>query len=501
VLQRVSLRVRLILGIIVLAAVGLAVADVATYSSLRSFLVRQTDTSLDAAHQSVSGALFHAPRGGGGAENPPPPRASGDAPDVGMGPLTTAARGDYIELRRLDGTVLHAGLAPQFEGSKAPSPPNLPKLISLPPAPAGLDRVRYFTVSAKSGDGRYRVRASIEAQAPNDILIVAAPLNGVDGTLHHLLLIELLVTGAVLAGIGLVGMWVIRLGLRPLAAIGTTASKIAAGDLSQRVERAEDRTEVGRLGLALNAMLGRIESAAEARDASLRALEASERKLRRFVADASHELRTPLAAVRAYAELFTRGAADRPADLARSMQGITRESERMSLLVDDLLLLAHLDEGRPLAEDTIALDTLLAEAVETAQAVEPERPIELETVPVTITGDGHRLRQAVDNLLANIRAHTPPGSAVRVTLSRTEDAIVIAVTDSGPGLSPEQTAHVFERFYRADESRARTSGGAGLGLAIVAAVAEAHGGRAIVEAAPGGGASFRIELPLDGRAT
>jgi two-component system, OmpR family, sensor kinase len=495
--KRVSLRVRLIVGIVVLAAAGLAAADAATYSSLRSFLVDQTDSSLNAAHQSVEGALFHNPSGGA----PPPPGDTGNAPNVGMGPLTAAARGDYIELRRLDGTVIRSGLTPQFEGDKTLSPPRLPRLITLPSAPAGLDRVRYFTASATNGDGRYRVRASIEPQAPKDILIVAAPLSGVDGTLHRLLLIELLVTGLVLAGIGLVGIWVIRLGLRPLAAIGTTASKIAAGDLSQRVERADDRTEVGKLGLALNAMLGRIESAAEARDASLRALEASERKLRRFVADASHELRTPLAAVRAYAELFTRGAAERPGDLARSMQGITRESERMSLLVDDLLLLAHLDEGRPLAGDTVELDTLLLEAVETAQAVEPERPIELETVPVTITGDRHRLRQAVDNLLANVREHTPPRSTVRVTLSRNDEAIEIAVADSGPGLSPEQTDHVFERFYRADESRARASGGAGLGLAIVAAVAAAHGGRAAVGAAPGGGARFRIELPLDGPVT
>ena len=190
---------------------------------------------------------------------------------------------------------------------------------------------------------------------------------------------------------------------------GKTAAAIAAGDLSRRVERDDERTEVGRLGLSLNAMLARIES-------SFRAQEASERKLRRFVADASHELRTPLAAVRAYAELYGRGAAERPDDLERSMRGISRESERMSLLVDDLLLLARLDDGRPLARDPVTLDEVVAEAVETAQAVDPERPIELVAERAVVVGDRDRLRQIVDNLLANVRAHTPPGAPVVVTV-------------------------------------------------------------------------------------
>jgi two-component system, OmpR family, sensor kinase len=176
------------------------------------------------------------------------------------------------------------------------------------------------------------------------------------------------------------GLWVVRIGLRPLDAIGSTAATIAGGDLSRRVERSDSHTEVGRLGLALNAMLGQIESA-------FRAKEASERRLRRFVADASHELRTPLAAVRAYAELFARGADRRPDDLARAMQGITRESERMSLLVDELLLLARLDEGRPLEPRAVQLEELVREAVDTARALDPERPIDVElhraAVPAT----------------------------------------------------------------------------------------------------------------------
>ena len=281
----------------------------------------------------------------------------------------------------------------------------------------------------------------------------------------------------------------IRLGLRPLTAIGATAATIAAGDLTQRVAREDERTEVGRLGLALNGMLGQIESA-------FRAREASERKLRRFVADASHELRTPLAAVRAYAELFTRGAADRPADLERSMRGITRESERMSLLVDDLLLLARLDEGRPLEREPVDLRAVVAEAVETARMVEPERRITSELDDASVTGDRDRLRQIVDNLLANVRAHAGEDATVAVSLTHVDGLARISVRDSGPGIEQEQLAHVFERFYRADASRARTSGGVGLGLSIVSAVTDAHHGHVSATSPPGEGATFVIELPL-----
>jgi two-component system OmpR family sensor kinase len=469
VLARLSLRARLILAVIALGAVGLVAADVATYSSLSSFLIDRTDSTLDQSHvqaqHSIEGDDFGGPRGG--------PRPN-----------------EFVQLRTLDGAVVRTNANNRLPDGTTMPAPKLPATISLPrTASGGGDRVRYFTVGAVKGGDRYRVRASIEGDQPNAILIVATSLRDVDGTLHRLLWIESLVTGLVLAGIVVVGLWVVRLSLRPLDAIGATAAAIAGGELSRRIERADDRTEVGRLGLALNAMLAQIEAAFKAR-------EASERKLRRFVADASHELRTPLTAVRAYAELFTRGAATRPDDLERSLTGITRESERMSLLVDDLLLLARLDEGRPLARERAALDEIVHEAVETARLVDPQRPLDVELEPLEVVGDRERLRQIVDNLLANVRSHTSPDTPVRVRLARADDNARVTVADRGPGMTAEQASHVFERFYRADESRARASGGVGLGLSIVAAVAEAHGGSVSVESTLGEGSAFHIDIPL-----
>ena len=464
-MRTLSLRARLLLAVVALATVGLVAANVATYSSLSSFLLDRTDTTLDQTADAL-----RRPGPGGGIRSAPP--------------------GTFVQVRSLDGdTVLATFAGETLPGARVPAP-DLPGTVSPPTANDGPEAVRYFTVSGDSGGARYRVRASVGAD-DRAMLLVATSLRDVDSTLHRLLLIELVVTALVLGAIVALGLWLVRLGLRPLDAIGETASAIAAGDLSRRVERAEERTEVGRLGLALNAMLARIES-------SFRAQEASERKLRRFVADASHELRTPLTAVRAYAELYDRGAAERPHDLERSMKGISRESERMSVLVEDLLLLARLDDGRPLEREPVRLDEVVGEAVETAQTVEPDRPIELNAEPATVIGDRDRLRQIVDNLLANVRAHTPPGTPASVTVSRRNGSAEIAVTDQGPGLDEEHLEHVFERFYRADPSRARTSGGVGLGLAIVAAVAEAHGGTVSASSSPGEGTTIAIALPLAG---
>ena len=459
-----SLRTRLVLGVIVLAAIGLLAADVATYSSLRSFLLNRVDSTLNQVHPGVENAVF------------------GHEPD--RGPEDTTVPNDCVEIRALAGTV-HRGwnCGRPFLGAKAASPPDVPQSISLPTRANTRegDHVRFLTVASKDGSTRYRVRASIEGDFPNYVLLIAAPLSSEDNTLHRLLLVELLVTAAVLGAMVALSLWIVRLGLRPLREIEQTATAITAGDLSHRVEVDNERTEVGRVGHAINEMLGRIE--------------ASDVRLRRFVADASHELRTPLAAVRAYAELFSRGAQSRPEDLARSMSGITREAERMSVLVEDLLLLARLDEGRPLERERVQLDQLVGEAVDTARALDPERPVELEVHPVVVLGDRDSLRQIVDNLLSNIRSHTPPGSPARVVVGREGGRAVIEVSDTGPGLTTEELDRIFERFYRADGSRSRASGGVGLGLSIVAAVARAHGGSVSARSEAGQGATFRIELP------
>jgi two-component system OmpR family sensor kinase len=459
-MRPLSLRSRLLVGVVALAAAGLLVADVATYRSLRSYLVSQTDTALHNEHQAFEGR-----RGDGG---PTPP-------------------GVYSELRSVDGrSVFPPGLSVTlFPGQARPSEPVLPSTINVPAQPnEGLDRVSYFTVGSRNGGEQYRVRAAIEPELSGAMLIVAVSLHDVNSTLHRLLLVELLVTLTVLVALAVLASWIIRIGLRPLSAIEATAVAITAGDLSLRVEHPDPRTEVGRLGSALNTMLDRIE--------------ASDKRLRRFVADASHELRTPLAAVRAYAELFGRGAAARPEDLERSMIGITRESERMSLLVDDLLLLARLDEGRPLEREPVDFAAVVSEAVDAAKAVEPERPIEVNLEAVAIIGDRGRLRQVVDNLFANVRAHTPAGTPVSVELRTGNGEARLSVADHGPGLADDDAARIFERFYRVDTSRARASGGVGLGLSIVSAVVAAHGGSVSAEPTPGGGATFVIALPLAG---
>jgi two-component system, OmpR family, sensor kinase len=246
-------------------------------------------------------------------------------------------------------------------------------------------------------------------------------------------------------------------------------------------------------------MLSRIQQAFEQRDATEADLRATQERLRRFVADASHELRTPLAAVSAYAELFERGASSRPEDLGRVLQGIRTETSRMGRLVEDLLLLARLDEGIPLSTGPVELVSLASDAVRTAAAVGPQWPVTLVAEkPVEVVGDGARLRQILDNFLANVRAHTPEGTMATVTVGSVDDMALIEVADNGPGFTEEQAARVLERFYRTDASRSREHGGAGLGLSIAVSIASAHGGRVTAEPAPGGGALFTVFIPVAG---
>lgn len=330
-----------------------------------------------------------------------------------------------------------------------------------------------------------------------NVLAEAFPLTATDATLGRLLELELLVSAAILVALAAATWLVIRISLRPLQNMADTAGEIAAGDLSQRVEQTDGRTEVGRLGRALNVMLGRIETA-------FREREASEARLRRFVADASHELRTPLTSIRGYAELFQHGLADRPADLDTAMRRIDSESTRMAGLVDDLLLLARLDQRRPLDRKPLDLVALAADAAADARVVDPSRTVTLES-PATcpIIGDEGRLRQLLGNLVSNVMAYTPAGSSFEIVVSLEPSDETgpsrarLSVVDHGPGIPPEAGALVFERFWRSDPARARAQGGAGLGLSIVLAIANAHGGRVWLSETPGGGATFSVELPTE----
>jgi two-component system OmpR family sensor kinase len=464
----VSLRARLLAVLVSLTALGLVVAGIATYAALQSFLVDRVDRTARGSADAIARSLEHG-------------RPVGDLDAIGA-----TNPGLYLGAVGQSGAVRWAAIGTRPGDTPLPQPD-----LTAQEAAAAASGGNPVTIDAVTGGTRFRVQ--LESIGSGQLLIVAAPLNEVDATLHQLLVVELIVAASVLTAVLLLGLWLVRVGLRPLGRIEHTAAAIAGGDLSQRVENDDPRTEVGRLGGALNAMLGQIEQAFDERTAS-------ENRLRRFVADASHELRTPLAAVRAYAELFDRGARERPDDLERAMTGIQRESRRMGLLVDDLLLLARLDQGRPLERRPVGLDEVAREAVEAARTLDPGREIELDTPGhVEVEGDKERLRQVLDNLLANVRSHTPPGSAAAVRVSNGGDRAVVEVADTGPGLSDEQLEHAFERFYRGDTSRSRDEGGAGLGLAIAAAIAESHGGSATVvnEGRDGGtGLTVRVTLPL-----
>ncbi len=468
-----SLRVRLMLVTLVMVAVALFLAGWATHAALKSFLIDRVDRDLTSAQ------LPQLARMAGGGFAPPP-----DGREPPRGAAYGFRSSTIAQVRDASGTVV--GDVPSTEDDVA-----LPSTV----APG------FSSVNLGGDAGEYRLLAvtsgSDEAgSVPSSLiptggtLVLGVPLSDVNGTLQRLLMIELAVGALTLGALAVLGLWLVRLGLRPLDRIGTTADAIAAGDLSQRVADDDARTEVGRLGRTLNGMLDSIETAfAERRE--------SERRLRQFVGDASHELQTPLTSVRGYAELFRRGAAQRPDDLETTMRRIEAEAARMGVLVDDLLLLARLDEGRPVERRPVDLTRLVGELVGDARVVEPDRPIELVTErPVVLEGDDVRLRQVVGNLLSNARAHTPAGAPVTVRVLERDGEAVVEVADSGPGLAAEHAERVFERFFRADPSRARSSGGSGLGLSIVSAITEAHGGRAEVDSTPGRGTTFRVFLPL-----
>lgn len=345
-----------------------------------------------------------------------------------------------------------------------------------------------FGISAVDDSVDYRV---VAAEMGDSVLVFATPLEEVRQTVGRVSVILLGASVLSLVLIGLATTVVIRRAISPIDDMIDTAAAIGGGDLSHRIDTSSHDREVLRLSGALNDMLHQLEDAFAEKDAS-------EHQLRRFVADASHELRTPLASIRGYSELYLTGAATDDDSVERAMTRIQSEAVRTGRLVEDLLLLARLDQGRELDRAEVDLTSVVADAVADAEAVEPDRSISLALPDraVTVVGDDARLRQVMANLLANTRDHAP-GSPVEVSLTTDGHDAVIAVRDHGPGLDREQSAHVFERFWRADEVRNRQSGGSGLGLAILASIVEAHGGSIGVDAEPGAGATFTVRLPRD----
>jgi two-component system, OmpR family, sensor kinase len=466
-----SLRARLLAAVLALAAVGLLLLGGVTYYEQRSFLYER----IDAQVRNASGQIgFQLEKAMGRATD-------GDEDDHGRppggGPNFGPPAGTYGQKRAADGTVLFGKV---FANSTVTAKPALPAHL-----PIG----RIITVNGQKGAGtRYRVLAEPDPR-DSTINVAAVPMRATDDNLDRLLVVLALVIVAVLALLGVVSWLVVRVGLLPLDRIGHTARAIAGGDLAHRVESTDPRTEVGRLGIALNAMLDRLERAFGER-------EASEDRLRQFLADASHELRTPLASIRGYAELYRMGAARQPADVEKGMRRIEEEAARMGALVEDLLTLARLDEVADAPHGRVDLASIVRDTVDDGRATAPDREIRARIDgPAVVLGDADQLRQVLGNLLRNALVHTPAGTEIDVSVEHGADEVRLEVRDHGPGLPPGDPAALFERFWRSEGGRERGRGGAGLGLAIVAAIVDAHDGQVEAADAAGGGASFVVRLP------
>jgi two-component system OmpR family sensor kinase len=471
----VSLRARLLAGMIVLVTVGLAVAAVATYAEQRSFLYHRLDEQVRSGLFPIARGLHVGAAGGRPFTRPGfkgsttegagffrhPPKGNPDSFPAGtVGELL--GPGHHL--------VRQASIA--IGGAKVKAP-RLPAHFSVSTA----SHLRLFTFS--SAGTRYR---AVAVSAPGGTVVVAVPLKEVDQTLHRLVVVEALVGAGVIIALFVLGWFVIGVGLRPLERIGQTATEIAHGDLSHRVSPATSRTEVGRLGLSLNEMLVQIEQAFADRSEG-------ENRLRQFLADASHELRTPLAAVRAYAELYRIGAATDPEAVERSMARIEAEATRMGGLVEDLLALARLDQLPEAERRPVELSELAQHAADDARAMAPGHELRFAADgPHWVIADSDQLRQVLANLLRNAVIHTPVGTMIELNVSVAGRQVSVEVRDHGPGLPEGVGEQVFERFWRG-------RGGAGLGLAIVRAIVMAHHGEVHASNAPGGGASFRVTLP------
>ncbi|GAA1796904.1 HAMP domain-containing histidine kinase [Planosporangium flavigriseum] len=499
-LARTPLRVKLVTAVLALVTAALVITGAASALALRSYLVDRIDSQLtDAAERIDVGQLLYTNRD----------------------PILPT---DYFVAAAVPGVL------PRVVYDRSSLKPG-----DLPQLPATLDEIKNrtgapYTAEAVSGAKRWRVLFSLR---PNgQVLVIGQLMTDVDEAMARLIVIDVVVGSVVLVVLAALGVALVRASLRPLVAIERTAAAIAAGQLGRRVPESDPATEVGRLSRVLNTMLAQIEGAFSARAASeqaARTAEAaardaaaaaqlseararrSEERMRQFVADASHELRTPLTTIRGFAELYRQGAVapDQTGDVLRRIED---EAARMGLLVEDLLLLARLDQERPLILAPVELRVLVSDAAEAAYAIAPNRPITLDAPigdqPIVVLGDEPRLRQVLGNLVTNALTHTPPASPITLRLSVDDATAVLEVIDNGPGIAPEQADRVFQRFYRVDKARTRQAAsgaggvqagrhsGAGLGLAIVAALVAAHDGSVEVDSVVGNGATFRVRLPL-----
>jgi two-component system, OmpR family, sensor kinase len=519
--DRTSLRTKLIIGLLALVIVAVAAISVSSVWVLRSYLTSQDDSQLKAVYNIVNSQW----------PNPLPP----GQPYQYHGVLV----GVQEQGTPLSSSGLQGGL-PGYGGNG--------QVVSLPAVPttqlwAYANQGKPITVPAQSGNDMWRVIVEpVKYQLPNGeqvtgTLILGANLGDINATIGRLTATALIIAVIIVCILALAIVMVVRTSLRPLVEIEETAEEIAAGHLDRRVPERDPRTEIGSLGRSLNTMLSQIETAFHAQEESEAAAHQSEERMRRFIADASHELRTPLTAIRGFAEYYRqRGGLVQPSDeeatdtvsagtgsqaaaadadggltaqdLDRIMHRVEAEAARMGLLVEDLLLLARLDQQRPLAQRPVDLLSLAADAVHDARLIAPTRTIDLSVQPgaaFLVIGDEPKLRQVIGNLMSNALTHTPDGTPIEVSVSsgfvnprakNPTPAVILDVTDHGPGMTHEQARRVFERFYRADQARNRSTGGSGLGLAIVNALVSAQGGKASVRTSPGNGATFRIALPL-----
>jgi len=509
--NRTSLRTKLVTALLALVAVALVVISVVGVTFLRTYLLGQVDTQL----RNIQGYAVNAAVNGD-------PRAAEELAGSGYA-VWWIPDGGTTQLVVQPSPAPYSGLPTGDVPPSAFSSSTQSRLAANP--------YLTTTVSGGSPGDRWRV---LSIPVTGGTVVLGEDVSSVYSTLQHLAGVDLIVSIVTLFLLAVAGFAVVQANLRALVDIEETAGEIAEGQLNRRVPERDPRTEIGSLGRSLNTMLSQIETAFHAQEESEASARHAEDRMRRFIADASHELRTPLTAIRGFAEYYRQrgGLARRwdkqephggagtpdgpvttatgltPDDVDRLMGRVEKEAARMGLLVDDLLLLARLDQQRPLARQPVDLLSLAADAVHDARLLAPSRTIELSVAPgaaFLVIGDELRLRQVIGNLMSNALTHTPDETPIEVSISsgvldpRTSDptpAVILDVTDHGPGMSPEQAQRVFERFYRTDRARTRVRGGSGLGLAIVNALVSAQGGVASVRTAEGKGATFRIALPL-----